>query len=257
MQIVIPMAGSGRRFVESGYKRIKPLIEVDKRPFIEYVVNMFPGETNFLFICSEEHLNNTNLRETLNSIVPEGRVVGIRQHKRGPVWTVLEARDHINDEEQTIVNYCDFNCIWDYKRFKQTVTEKGYSGAMACYRGFHPHLLGPNLYASLRVDENNLLLEVREKYSFTESKMDSYQSSGTYYFKSGALAKKYFRELIEQDISVNGEYYVSLVYNLMCRDNLKTHIYEIDKFCQWGTPQDLEEFNYWLNYFKKIDAKRS
>ena len=257
MQIVIPMAGSGRRFFEEGYKKIKPLIEVDNRPIIEYVVNMFPGETDFVFVCNQEHLDNTKLRETLTAIAPKSQVIGIPAHKRGPVWTVLEARDYINDEEQTIVNYCDFNCVWDYKRFKRIVSENKYSGAMACYRGFHPHLLGPNLYASCRVDESNLLLKVREKYSFTDNKMDSYQSSGTYYFKSGALAKKYFRELIQQDIDVNGEYYVSLVYNLMVRDNLKTYVYEIDKFCQWGTPQDLEEFNYWLNYFKQINEKCS
>jgi len=257
MQIIIPMAGQGARFLEKGYQDIKPLIKVGDKPMIEYIIRMFPGETNFLFICSQAHLDNTNLRKTLNHIMPEGRVIGISPHKRGPVWSVLEAMTYINDEEPAIVNYCDFNCIWDYENFKRTVISNDCYGAIACYRGFHPHLLGPNRYASCRVDKSNYLQEIREKYSFSENKMDSYQSSGTYYFKRGDLIKKYFQALIDQDINVNQEYYVSLVYNLMTKDNLKTYIYEIDKFCQWGTPQDLEEFLYWLGYFKKSYEKRS
>ena len=65
MQIVIPMAGSGTRFVRAGYKAIKPLIEVDGRPMIEHVVRMFPGEHDFLFICARPHLEETPLRTVL------------------------------------------------------------------------------------------------------------------------------------------------------------------------------------------------
>ena len=42
MQIIIPMSGFGERFRSAGYKKPKPLIEVNNKPIIEYVVNMFP-----------------------------------------------------------------------------------------------------------------------------------------------------------------------------------------------------------------------
>ena len=50
----------------------KPLIEVDGKPIIEHVVNMFPGEEDFLFICNEDHLDETSykMREVLNRICP-------------------------------------------------------------------------------------------------------------------------------------------------------------------------------------------
>ena len=50
MQIVIPMSGYGERFRAAGYTVPKPLIEIDGKPIIEYVVGMFPGENDFLFI---------------------------------------------------------------------------------------------------------------------------------------------------------------------------------------------------------------
>ena len=70
MQIIIPMAGRGSRFARAGYKNIKPLIEVDGRPIIEHIVGLFPGETDFLFICASDHLKETNLRAVLNRIAP-------------------------------------------------------------------------------------------------------------------------------------------------------------------------------------------
>lgn len=250
MQIIIPMSGSGQRFRAKGYHDIKPLIPVGGRPIIDYVIKLFPGETDFIFICNEEHLATTPLRQTLHRLMPSGKIIGIAPHKHGPVWAVLQAENAIQPNEPTIVNYCDFNCVWDYADFKQVMQREHYDGAVVCYKGFHPHLLGPNKYAGCRVDEHNRLLEIREKYSFTENLMDSYQSSGTYYFGSGQLLLHYFQQQVDGQLALNGEYYVSLAYQLLLRDHLKVGVYEIEQFCQWGTPEDLAEFVYWSEYFQ-------
>ena len=54
MQILIPMTGNGSRFVNKGYSRLKPFIEVHGRPIIEWVVKMFKGDEHLInFICRE------------------------------------------------------------------------------------------------------------------------------------------------------------------------------------------------------------
>lgn len=257
MQIVIPMSGIGNRFLKAGFTEPKPLIMVDGRPMIEHVISMFPGEHRFIFICNQEHLRSTRLRDVLTSLVPSGKIIGIEPHKHGPVYAVMQAVDQIDDTEPTIVNYCDFFQTWDYQDFKKTMETTACDGAIPCYKGFHPHLLGPNLYASCKVDAHNFLLEIREKHSFTPEKMDSWQSSGTYYFRTGQIMKKYFQETMDKVEPLNGEWYVSLVYNLLVQDHLKTFIYELDQFCQWGTPEDLQEYLYWSKYFHTMLSKSS
>ena len=84
--------------------------------------------------------------------------------------------------------------------------------------------------------------------------MDCPQSSGTYYFKTGEYIKKYFNAIYDDVNTLNGEYYVSLVYNYMIQDNKKIKSYDIPYFMQWGTPQDLEEYIYWKEIF--FDAKQ-
>lgn len=257
MKIVIPMSGLGKRFADAGYKDIKPLIKVHGKPIIEWVVSMFPGEHQFVFICRNEHLENTNLRSELQRISPSGKIIGIDGHKFGPVYAVAQAFEHIEDEEEVIVNYCDFYQKWDFSDFCEVVNGLPIDGSIPCYTGFHPHLMHPeNLYASCRIDSEKMLLEIREKYSFEQDKTKAYHSGGTYYFSKGKHVKKYFKMMMDEDVNLNGEYYVSLVYNLMLRDGLKIYVYDkVPYFCQWGTPQDLEEYLVWnkiISHYKNI-----
>ena len=39
INIVIPMAGKGQRFLEKGIKTPKPLIQINSKPFISHVVD--------------------------------------------------------------------------------------------------------------------------------------------------------------------------------------------------------------------------
>ncbi len=244
------MSGTGQRFLKAGYKEPKPLIQVEGKPIIQHVVERFPKDSNFIFICNEDHLQTTNMRELLNSIAPNSEIISIKPHKKGPVYAVSRAYEKINDDEQCIVNYCDFSWRWNFENFKKTVSENECDGCVISYKGFHPHLLHPNLYASMR-EENNWMFEIKEKHTFTPNKMDCFQSSGTYYYKNGRILKNSFNALMEKNIELNGEYYVSLTYNQLVESGLKVYIYEIPFMLQWGTPEDLEEYLYWSNFFTK------
>ncbi|MBL7196559.1 MAG: NTP transferase domain-containing protein [Candidatus Omnitrophica bacterium] len=245
------MSGSGQRFQAAGYRTQKPLIEVDGRPMIEHVVNLFKGERNFIFICNSLHMKNSSLKDTLRSIAPSGKIVEIDPHKYGPVYAVTKVFDLINEDEEVIVNYCDFSKYWDYSDFLGKARAKKADGAISAYRGFHPHMLGTTNYAFIR-EKNNWMLEIREKQPFTNNRMQEFASDGTYYFKKGLDLKKYFKLLMDEDINVNGEFYVSMVYNLMNKDSLKIYIYEIEHMLQWGTPRDLQEYQRWSDYFARI-----
>ena len=243
------MSGSGRRYREAGYDKIKPLIEVDGSPMIRWVIEMFPDEDDFLFICNREHLEQTELREVLKKYKPSGEIVAIEPHKLGPVHAVLEAKDKIKADTPTIVNYCDFSVQWDYKHFKNMMLEKNFDGAIPSYRGFHPHSLGPTYYGYIR-EENQHFLEIREKESFTDDRMNEFASAGTYYFSSGEVLTHYFEQAIERNLQTNGEFYASLPFNLMQQDGKDIYVYELDKFLQWGTPEDLEEYQSRSDHFR-------
>ncbi len=251
MHIIIPMSGIGNRFIEAGYKEPKPLIVVDGKPIIEHVCDLFPGEDKFTFICNSKHLAETHMKEELLRIRPNANIFEIPNHKKGPVYAVSFVYDLLDDDEEVIVNYCDFGTYWDYNDFLKHTRDRDADGAIPAYKGFHPHMLGTTNYAFMR-DDKQWMLEIKEKEPFTDNRMNEYASNGTYYFKKGSYVKKYFDLLMEKDINLNAEYYVSLIYNLLVQDGLKVSIYDVQHMLQWGTPQDVEEYNIWSKYFKDI-----
>lgn len=259
MQIIIPMSGFGERFRRAGYSLPKPLIEIEGKPIIAHIVDLFPGERNFTFICNQEHLHEPDFRmkEKLLEICPTGKVIGIAAHKLGPVHAVRQCYNMIEDHQPVIVNYCDFSCYWDYFQFKRMVAETNCDGAIPAYRGFHPHSLGTTNYAYLR-EAKKRVLDIKEKESFTENRMDEYASSGTYYFKSGSLLKSCFDQCVSQNLNVNGEFYVSLAYKPLLASDANVQVFELPHFMQWGTPQDVLEYVGWSDVFKtfKRDEQR-
>jgi len=253
MQIVIPMSGFGERFRQAGYTVPKPLIEVDGNPIIQYIVEMFSDEDDFIFICNEDHLNNSayRMKSILKSICPSGEIVSIPPHKLGPVYAVMQAIDSIDLSHQTVVNYCDFTCYWDYSHFQKYVKDMDADGVIPSYRGFHPHTLWSNYYAYVK-EQDSRVSDIQEKQPFTDNPRQEFASSGTYYFKTGALMQEYFQRCIDEQLLVSDEYYVSMVYKPMMQDNLKVYVYELQHFMQWGTPDDLNEYRYWSDVFRGI-----
>ena len=255
MKILIPMAGSGQRFIDAGYTIPKPLILVDNIPIIEHIVNNFSRNDEFIFGCNEEHLKTTPISSVLKSIAPNNKIISMSYKKEGPIYGLKMMTDYINDEEPSIVNYCDFSWSWDYEDFKKKVSESNCDGAVVCYKGFHPHLLGTSKYATLNADDI-WMKEIKEKYSWHKNKMDDWSSSGTYYFKKGSYIKKYIYEIDKRpQWKINGEFYISQLFQLMKEDGLNILIYEIPYMLQWGTPEDLAEYSYWSDYFRNKKSR--
>lgn len=253
MQIVIPMSGFGERFRRAGYVVPKPLIEIDSKPIIAHVIDMFPGENNFIFICNQEHLKEPAYRmeAILKEYCPSGRIIGIPPHKLGPINAVRQIEHLLDPKQPVVVNYCDFTCYWDWSHFKRYVKEAGCAGAIPAYRGFHPHSLGNTNYAYIR-ETHGWIQDIKEKQPYTNNRMEEYASSGTYYFASAQIMSQAFRAAMEQDLNVGGEYYVSLAYKPLLASKQPIVVYPLQHFMQWGTPEDVAEYNYWSRVFRGL-----
>ena len=261
MQIVIPMSGYGERFRSAGFPIPKPLIEVDGRPIIGHVIDLFPGETEFIFICNEEHLANPDYRmsEILMELCPSGRIVGIAPHKLGPINAVRQVEHFLDPHQPVVVNYCDFTCYWDWNHFKKFVKQTACAGAIPAYKGFHPHTLGATNYAYIK-EVNGIdpetgtgwIDDIQEKKPYTDNRMREFASSGTYYFASAKIMSDAFKEAVDQNLNVGGEFYVSLAYKPILAKGKKVAVYPLQHFMQWGTPDDLAEYKSWSATFKRL-----
>ena len=253
VQLVIPMAGSSDMFTDAGYDSPKWLIDIDGKPMIQHVVDQFPEVTDILFICKEDDVQDS-VKQKLESL--GGKVVTIKQSSGGPVDTVLHASKHISDDKEIIVSYCDHGMVWDCSSFLEEARSGNFDGAMTCYSDFHPHMLGTTNLYTFCLQENKELLEVQDKKPFTEDRKSEFVSSDVFYFKTGSTLKKYFEVAKwSGDSSMNG--FIALVYNLLLEDGLSVCIHEVEKMLLWATPEDLDTYNRWSNYFNKDSADKT
>ncbi len=255
MNIIIPCTGLGKRFISNGYSCHKSFLPVDNNDLvIDKVIKMFDPKDNFIIIANE-----FNYSELVNHFVRSNIHIILSYYEAtGPVKSIINAKNKILDvlqDEGCIISYSDFYQTYDYLDFKEWIKNTNSDGCILSYTNYHPHFnVTNNKYASSKLDKDNNVLEIKEKHNF-DSMEKSFHSSGMYYFKSFELIMKYFNILIDKNIHLNNEYYVSMVYNEMINDKLKITSYnKIHHFLQLGTPQDYEYFKSMEDKYLKLNS---
>lgn len=245
-QLVIPMTGVSSRFTAAGYPLPKFLLEVDEETVIDHVLDMYPDWDDVIFCCNPIHLDDPslNLANRLLERRPNGRVIRVEDadKKLGPGWAVLAAAEHIALDRPVVVNYCDFTCYWDPDDLIAELKKSTTGGCIPAYTGFHPHMAFSTSYAYVKLNEDGLVSDIQEKQPWTDAPESEFASSGTYAFSSGRVLLDALRAQVEQDLTLNGEYYLSLTYKPILEAGGEVSVLPLQHFMQWGTPQDFEEY---------------
>ncbi|MCF8166044.1 MAG: hypothetical protein K9J35_05170, partial [Rhodoferax sp.] len=74
---------------------------------------------------------------------------------------------------------------------------------------------------------------------------------GTFTFKNPSNARRAIDTLIARNGRINGEFYLDSCINDAIDLGLRCHLFEVDSFISWGTPNDLKTFEYWQSCFHK------
>ncbi|MBR2990716.1 MAG: glycosyltransferase family 2 protein [Solobacterium sp.] len=232
LNIVIPMAGRGSRFVNAGFTVPKPLIPIHGHPMIEYVVrNITPEcEHRFIFICRDEHMKEYGLAEALNAMAPGCRIVTVDHVTEGAACTVLLARDFINNDDELMIANSDQYVDIDINDYLKALKE--HDGLIMTMPADDPK------WSYIKYDDQGFVTMVREKEVISDQ-----ATVGIYNYRRGRDFVTYAEQMIRKDIRVNGEFYTAPVYNEMIDDGKKIVWYDIgEKMHGLGIPADLEIF---------------
>lgn len=252
MNIFITMAGKSKRFKEKGYNLPKFLLDVGGKSVISRVIDCFSENDTFHFIISKsQNKNFKNIYKTLTELCKNFKIHIIDDHDAGPVHSVMSIINEV-PEEPFIITYCDFLIQWNYSSFKRLLSDC--DAVVPTFTGFHPASFGNTLFAYIKVDTKNNLLELKEKESFTNDRLSELASTGTYYFQDKNKFIKYANEILHDPLRTLPEAYVSLLVNPMVRDGLIVKTYNVNKFICLGTPFDYEQYVYWFNSLKPENA---
>lgn len=230
MNIVIPMAGQGSRFISAGYNIPKPFIPIKGKPMIEWVIdNIGTEDDTFYLICRLEHLEYLT-----NSSLPYKNNIAfipIIQPTEGAACTVLHAEKFINNYEPLLIANSDQYVVYDKEAWKQTLQDHP-SGNIMTFDCDHPK------WSYAKIDKGGgMVTRVAEKQVIS-----NHATVGVYYFGCGADFVDAAKKMIRKNIRTNNEFYVCPIYNELI-EHVDIYTFDVDKMYGMGTPEDLRE-NY-------------
>ena len=250
IQLIVPATGIGSRFKKQGISTSKPLIAPNGESFLSHVFSMYPEVKDPLIILNKDDKQINEILLEINKLKPDSQIVKISQHKLGPSYTIWEARNYINLQKKIIVNYIDFYACWNWHDMYDQLSNN--EGSILTYTGNHPHMLRNTKYAYVKLKANTLISDIKEKESFTTSPMFENASAGVYGYKTGAILLDALKYQISNNLTVNGEFYNSLSFKYLLEEKMKVGNINAQHFFQWGTPEDLLDWQNFFHLFYKI-----
>lgn len=243
INVLIPLAGQGKRFAEAGYTDPKPLIVVGGKELIRHSVETLGlPDAFFVFVMrpfeKQEDtdklfnlVSNLNIRQSV-AYVESGGHYGAA-HSSLYAKSVF-ARSLIMDQPLIVTN-CDQILKWDIDRFLNFIRQNDPDGVVVLHKSTNPK----NSFAKIK---DGKIVRVIEKDPISDDALIGvhYWKKASDFFKS---AEELHSSITKQKMS--GEAYVSETYNFLINKNKKILPYWLsddEEFIPLGTPGDVEEY---------------
>lgn len=235
INVVLPMAGLGKRFVQAGYEKPKYLIEVKNRTLLEYSLTGLPLEicSKLILIMLKEHLVLYNIEALIKRLLPGLEIVifPISAVTRGQAETVLKVKDYINNDDDLIVYNIDTYSVSKGLNEALLKRKRNYDGILTYF------ISNENKWSYASLDEFGYVKETAEKKVISENAL-----TGLYHFSKGSDFVSAAEYYISNDITSNNEFYIAPMYNRLISQNKKYILMPAEIMIPLGTPEDLLKY---------------
>lgn len=236
INIVIPMAGEGSRFVNAGYKTPKPFIDVLGKPMIVRVMeNLMLPDSRFILIVRKEHMKAEielveEIKRNYNAIF-----IPIDSLTEGTACTVLFARKYIDNKDPLLVANSDQIIDVEIASFINDCEKRNLDGSILTFIDKSQDIK----WSYAKINDEGLVSRVKEKEAISDI-----ATVGIYYFSKGEYFVGSAIDMIIYNDRVNGEFYTCPVYNYAIADKKRIGVYNIifSEMHGLGTPDDLNDY---------------
>ncbi len=233
---VIPMAGRGSRFIKEGFSEPKYMVKVKGKTLFEYSINSLPLDLadKLVFICLKDH-EVFNVSKLINDKANHSNIeiILLDEVTRGQAETVYLTRDRIGNTDELLIYNIDTcfksssirNLLLDNKQKKD-----GILGAFI-------DKSNDDKWSFAKIDKGGGVVKTTEK-----EKISNYALTGLYHFSESIDFFEIAKEWIEEEKTVQNEFYIAPMYNDLIKRGKKYVIDVVDTFVPLGTPEEVKSF---------------
>lgn len=253
--LVIPMAGLGKRFTDEGYLLTKPLIPISGKAMGLQAIGDLPPSKYQSFVLRADMPGLESIEEALVTTYPHCTITTAPGVTEGQACTALigldalESARLIEDINPITFSACDNGVLFDRDAYQVLLDDPQIDIIVWGARGHTNAIRSPEMFGWIN-SYNGVIQSISVKTPLESPAADPI-IIGTFTFKRNTQARVVIESLLARNGRINGEFYLDSCINDAIEKGLRCHLFEVDSFISWGTPNDLQTFEYWQSCFHK------
>lgn len=259
VQILLPMAGAGKRFEDAGYTAHKPVIATTstldgtKKPMVVCAAEDLPlvseDGANVLFIDRTFHKQD-GVEEEIHKYFPTSKFITVDKLTEGQACTCLLAEEALNPEEALLIAGCDNGMKYDLEKFSELTQSNDF--LVFTYRNNECVLENPNAYGWVKVDSEDNVIGVSVKQKLSDTPEKDHAIVATFWLKKAKIFTELAKEMIKENDRIKNEFYVDQIIKYLLLHGYKGKVFEIERYIGWGTPKDYENYENTYQYWQQF-----
>lgn len=239
MNIIIPMAGMGKRLRPHTLTIPKPLIPIAGKPIVQHLVEdiaaLVPDKLDQIVFVTGRFGDDaeSHLLEVAKSLGAEGKIA-YQDEALGTAHAIWCAKEALVGK--TIVAFADTLFRAD---FKLDETKDGVLWVK--------QIEDPSAFGVVKLDEENTIVDFVEK---PQTFVSDLAMIGIYYFKDGAALAEEIKYLMDNNVMKSGEYQLPDALRRMTDKGLKFGPGKVDEWMDCGNPPATIDTNERILHWK-------
>lgn len=234
MNIIIPLGGLGSRFLETGYRLPKPLINLMLKPILFWLLDCLSvSRTDHVIIVCNKRLKQYRFKELIHKTYKNITVLYLDHDTRGAAETVLHGLTVADTKKPTLLLDGDTFYNVDILKLYRESSNKN------IVFSFKQQDSRP-IYSYVQVNDDKII-QIAEK-----RQISNLANTGAYAFKSGEILKQYCEIAVDKfNVSEQAELFTSSIISDMINDDhhFSSIILNDDDFEVVGTPLQYKLFH--------------
>jgi dTDP-glucose pyrophosphorylase len=234
--IIIPCAGSGKRFKEQGYQDDKPLIPVGGRRMLDWVLDVIPVGWRYRIIAVVRD-NQSRLRDELSDWSMSQyssynfKTTIVPGPTQGAACTVLAAAVGLPPDEPVLVANADQWVKCDLQTIHHAAIQDGLDGFILTFDG-----TGPAWSYAITNGENRVVHVIEKK------QVSDFATCGLYWWRRASDLVHAICSMIATGEKTKNEFYLAPATNFAPLSEKDIRIVPVEEFHGLGTPEQVKAF---------------
>ena len=247
MKIIIPLASNDKDF-ENKYGKIKHLCNIGFKPMIENFVNHFKFNYEYIFLCKNKDIIETNLLDVINKLkIKKKKIIPIKKDTTSAIETLFFADPYVGKNEDVLIAHPDgINIFFSKSTLIKKLNSNKIDGLIFAFDE-DVQTNTSETHTGRLIYKNNKIIKIVEK---SIKSPDTKRMAGIYFFKKWSEFMICAKETFINQSPVRGRYFISQIYNEYIKKRKKIDLFLIKKHVAFGIVSYVDEYNFWHKYFK-------